>query len=853
MSKLSKFDISVIIPVYNCEDYIGAAIDSVVKQTYGFDKIQLILVDNNSTDNSVAICRETQKEFPNNVLLLKQDKQGVSATRNLGIEHIEGEYTCFLDGDDMLPSDFIEKCAAFMELHRDEVDFVLTPIHRFDSRVEVYYLSRRLTTTEVVDLTEKPEIFTMLCTCGMYLSEAVRRYRFDEELNVGEDALFVNKLILKKMKVGVVRETHYNYRKRIDGSSAIDNIEDDPKSFDRFERLYLALFEVARAQKKSVPQYVQHLVANSLNWHNARKMPPKILEKVDFDKLRIILKQLLRGIDDKIIATQPYLKRTLKIYFLMLKHGFQLFYSGAFHIGSAKFTLENTPLTLCVAEEKRGVVRFGGYYCLPEYEHTRLVVLVNGKQFECEERISLQHEQYYLNELVQPNMGFDVEVPFEGECVIGFYLENKSGVLFPVSINYGASCRLTSNKHSFFLGDNTIVTRTEKPNQLLAREFSVPTLRYMRDFEFDSYAKTFSRYLNLFIENFQQYRNRRIWVFIDRPDSAGDNAEALFRYAVKQKDGIEKFFIVRDNSTDYRRLKLVGNVVDYNSDAAWVLMFFAEKFISSHTYQDFPEWSTDMALRPLMRADNVFLQHGVIGHDISTWINKHSRRIDTFVTSNQMEFDDVTGGHYEFPKEVVKVTGLPRYDLLKSNPKKLIILAPSWRNSLNGINIAGTDYFECYNNLITDDKLLETLRNSGYKLCLKLHPKAAAQIYQFMLVDDVVADGSSKTYAEIFETGALLITDFSSVAFDFAYLDKPVLYYQKIPDHFEPNFFDYGTMGFGEVIFEQRALVDKIVEYIKNDCVIKDEYKNRAKTFFKFRDTDNSKRVYDELIGGRSA
>ena len=94
----------------------------------------------------------------------------------------------------------------------------------------------------------------------------------------------------------------------------------------------------------------------------------------------------------------------------------------------------------------------------------------------------------------------------------------------------------------------------------------------------------------------------------------------------------------------------------------------------------------------------------------------------------------------------------------------------------------------------------------------------------------------------------MLITDYSSVSFDFAYNKKPVIYYQYADDyHFQETFFDYETMGFGEVISEEDKLIDVINEYLINNCEMSDEYKKRVDNFFKFKDKNNCKRIYNAI------
>ena len=84
---MADYKFSVIIPVYNVEDYIKESLDSIVQQSIGFDCIQVIIVDDGSTDNSGKICKEYAEKYDNIDYILKENG-GVSSARNLGIEHI---------------------------------------------------------------------------------------------------------------------------------------------------------------------------------------------------------------------------------------------------------------------------------------------------------------------------------------------------------------------------------------------------------------------------------------------------------------------------------------------------------------------------------------------------------------------------------------------------------------------------------------------------------------------------------------------------------------------------------------------------------------------------------------------
>ena len=113
---MKKYKISVVIPIYNMEKYIEETVYSVLNQTLGRDNIQIILVNDGSTDNSDFICKKMQEEYKN-ILYLSKKNSGVSNTRNYAIKYIEGKYVNFLDADDKWDYDALEKGYNMLELN----------------------------------------------------------------------------------------------------------------------------------------------------------------------------------------------------------------------------------------------------------------------------------------------------------------------------------------------------------------------------------------------------------------------------------------------------------------------------------------------------------------------------------------------------------------------------------------------------------------------------------------------------------------------------------------------------------------------------------------------------------------
>lgn len=175
---------------------------------------------------------------------------------------------------------------------------------------------------------------------------------------------------------------------------------------------------------------------------------------------------------------------------------------------------------------------------------------------------------------------------------------------------------------------------------------------------------------------------------------------------------------------------------------------------------------------------------------------------------------------------------------------------PSWRENLSYTyksQINKSEYFKKINSLINNEKLVNLAKKYGYTIIFKPHPKVYEFIDLFNKKEGVIFDESTR-YQDLFNNSSILITDYSSVAFDFSYNKKPIVYYQYSDDYnFKDRYFDYESMGFGEVTNDEDNLIDIIEEYLKNDCAMKEIYKKRVDNFYMFNDKNNCKRVYEAI------
>ena len=356
-----------------------------------------------------------------------------------------------------------------------------------------------------------------------------------------------------------------------------------------------------------------------------------------------------------------------------------------------------------------------------------------------------------------------------------------------------------------------------------------------------------------------KYKNRRIWLYYDKLNDAGDNAEYAFRYAYDQDDGIEKYFFQNEGTRDYKRLSAAGyKLLKRGSMEAVMLALNSEALYMTHLppfKKTGISWQQLQYLKGLINTKIIRLYHGFAGTKQGNYTQIKDDVICVVVGST-WERDFYLQPEYGYTEDMITPSGMPRYDELVDRSKKQIMFAPTWTPALRdaGKNFKYTSYFKTYTEIFANERLQETARRHGYKLAMFLHPMLATRTKDFAAnfkdSDVVIAVNSLKDsdYVTMMSESNLMVTDYSSVHFDFAYMRKPVIYYQdpKLTPWREHSF-KYAEWGFGEVCYTPEELIDILCRYIENDCAMGEEYRDRANSFFLHDDGFASKRLYEDV------
>lgn len=132
-----------------------------------------------------------------------------------------------------------------------------------------------------------------------------------------------------------------------------------------------------------------------------------------------------------------------------------------------------------------------------------------------------------------------------------------------------------------------------------------------------------------------------------------------------------------------------------------------------------------------------------------------------------------------------------------------------------------------------------------------LHPVISAQKDDFQVHGNVeLLSAAESNYEKLLTEASLMVTDYSGIQFDFAYMRKPVVYFHppKLPPHYVEGGFFYDTMGFGEICTETEQLVDTLIDYLQRSCALKEFYRARQDAFFAFDDHENCRRIFEDAL-----
>lgn len=864
MEKRKQYKISVVTAVYNVAQYLEQMITCIIQQSIGFENIQLILVDDGSQDLSGSICDSYAAKYPENIVVIHKENGGVSSARNAGLNYVCGMYINFTDADDFLETDALEKMYLYLKKNAAKIDLVAIPLQYY-GRSGIHPLNNKFRKTKIVNLNKQYQDIQLSISSVLVKRDCMEMRRFDTKLSYAEDAQLLIDILLDKMAYGLVCETKYWYRKRESGDSAIDRGRKNPCYYVPYmEHFILKSLKNAAAKKGKIPYFVQYTCMYDLQWRFMEYplVEPGILEQQAEEYYKMLISEALQYIEDKIIWEQKNMDSRCKLETIAQKKqredwNIRLFYEF----------IEITPKQILIEGCIKGQSQ--------QLEDAKLFLNLRDTNISLEALLAmpLEREQFRFRFCIERDL-----LPEQADLQVCCHLQNTD-IIFQ-QIWFGKFFPLSNQLQNSYLYESGILL-TYRGNLLCLskkvcrRTLAACEINFQREMLAKRDKKVFRGWIARTIyQILKPFKRKELWLISDRLMKADDNGEAFFTYlnTIKKSADIHTYFVLEKTSTDYKRLKKIGNVVPYHSTKHKILSLLCDKKISSQADEFVYNRFFDLSylygdIRHKQKF--VFLQHGVIMNDSSTWLKKTDINISLFVTTTQQEYQSILDDAYGYEERQIICTGLPRYDYLYTSAQKknIITFMPTWRKYLTcdfddrtdarklTKGFADSTYCKMYQQVFSNSKLFEAADRYHYRICLMLHPAMPREcIPYFYCAGQMEILDRNTRYRTLYADSSLIVTDYSSAVFDFAYLRKPILYYQQDAAEFfsgkhvcNKGYFDYERDGFGEVEYTADALIDRIIEYMENGCLLKACYRERIEKTFRYSDQKNCQRVYEEI------
>lgn len=344
--------------------------------------------------------------------------------------------------------------------------------------------------------------------------------------------------------------------------------------------------------------------------------------------------------------------------------------------------------------------------------------------------------------------------------------------------------------------------------------------------------------------------------------SAQDNGFAFFKYLYNQEHvPFEFYFVINKNSPQATRLSEYSSRVIYQYSVKFFRMLRNKNtfLVSSESrlhIGNLDRYSGEL-FRLVLQKKHVFLQHGVIAFKKVPMFNFNTNGgTDLFLVSSENE-RMIAIKNLNYPADLTKITGLSRWDNLYPVEKnKSILFMPTWRNWLEGYSsddLKKTEYFHAIHAFLSSEELSQVLKRNGWKLLFCPHPKVNVLFKQLLFQNDCIefVDNDKESISDLVRSSRMLITDYSSILWDFLYQKKPVFLYQFDIEEYQArtgSYISFETVFNHEIAYSLDDLVNTVDKVIKSQDF--STYLDRISysDFFLYNDESNSERIYRVII-----
>ncbi len=369
---------------------------------------------------------------------------------------------------------------------------------------------------------------------------------------------------------------------------------------------------------------------------------------------------------------------------------------------------------------------------------------------------------------------------------------------------------------------------------------------------------------------------KNIWIFSEKKTEARDNGYHFFKYIREKHPAIRAYYVITKGSAERSKVEKLGKVISYDSFRHCVYYFAAKERVCSqiHGVRPYEEFSGLTKLYFYRRKDQrqINLKHGISKDFRPDAFDFRKVGFDLYVSGAKPEYDYIKET-FAYPDKNIVLSGFCRFDALQhaDSPERIILIMPTFRSWLRtsdsskerasdaeAAQFRDSEYYKVYRKLLNDRRLRDLCKELDYKVVFYLH--YTFQPYRFLFEEStekderiVIAGRKEYDVQDLLLRSSVLVTDYSSVFFDYAYMHKPVVYYQfdmaeYREKHYQEGFFVYERDGFGPVLSNGEDVLAYLDTVLRDDCRMQDPYLGRAESFFQPYDDHNCDRVYDAIL-----